>query len=192
MIFRHNSTIGLKNKKCRICGRSDQPWFSDKRCAQCAKVEDVNKRMEAATEQMIRDEDLGDLIKTADDWVSRYVRLFYSNEAGMCSCYTCGVVKHWTLLEAGHFAKRGHLYLRWDVSRNLRPQCPSCNHDQNTDGQRAIYRQKLNDEKNGLPEILDEEALLVYKPTREEIRQIIAEYKPKVNALKKKINPQNI
>jgi hypothetical protein len=29
-----------KNKKCISCGREDQPWFSKKRCKNCATIED--------------------------------------------------------------------------------------------------------------------------------------------------------
>jgi hypothetical protein len=30
----------IKNKKCTSCGREDQPWFSKKRCKNCATIED--------------------------------------------------------------------------------------------------------------------------------------------------------
>ena len=30
----------VSNKKCTSCGREDQPWFSKKRCKNCATIED--------------------------------------------------------------------------------------------------------------------------------------------------------
>lgn len=181
--FGHNSTIAVKDKICASCGRPCQ-WFSKKRCATCAKVEDVQKRMEKETEKMIEVGDLGDLIADADAIFSQYVRLKYADKNGIVACFTCGNKKHWTLMQNGHYVKRGHLYLRWD-ERNCRPQDSDCNEFKN--GNLPEYAARLEKECKGITEILLAEMRLVHKPSREEIRSIISEYTPKVKTLKLKL-----
>lgn len=183
MRFRHNSTIGIKEKICVSCGKK-APWFSKKRCQQCATIEDVTKRMEKESERMIEEEDLSSLIQDADAIYSQYVRLKYADVKGVASCYTCGLKKHWTLHQCGHYVKRSHLYLRWD-ERNTRVQCVECNEMKH--GNMAEYTKRLDTECKGLPDLLRSDSILVHKPTREEIRQVIAEYTPKVKLLKSKL-----
>lgn len=66
------------------------------------------------------------LKKDLDAVVSKYVRILNSNEQGMVACYTCGKVKHFSDMHAGHFIPRNILITRWDLN-NLRPQCVGCN-----------------------------------------------------------------
>jgi hypothetical protein len=143
------------------------------------------KRMEAATEVMIKEEDLSGLIEDADRVFSQYIRLKYADNKGIVDCYTCGDKKHWTIMQAGHYMKRGHLYLRWD-ERNVKPQCQTCNEMKY--GNIEQYSKRLELECRGLPDILREEARIVHRPTREEIRAVISEYTPKVKVLKAKLN----
>lgn len=58
---------------------------------------------------------------------SRYVRLSKAGSNGYCSCVTCGTVKPWQELHAGHFVPqaRGNA-VRYDL-RNIAPQCYRCN-----------------------------------------------------------------
>ena len=181
--MRGNSTIITKKKPCKSCGRVDY-HFSRGRCAQCAKVEDFAARLEKENDKVIQEEDLGDLIADADAIFSQYIRLKYVREHGYVDCYTCIATKHWTMMQNGHYMKRAHLYLRWD-ERNCRPQCQTCNEYEG--GNMIEYTKRLDQECKGLPDILRAEAILVHKPTREEIRQIISEYTPKVKHLKYKL-----
>lgn len=185
--FGYNSTIGKKLKPCKSCGKPCY-WFSKQRCQDCARVEDTLKRMEEESERVIEEEDLSGLIADADSIFSQYIRLKYANERGMVKCFTCHTVKHWTMVDNGHFVKRGHLMFRLD-ERNCKPQCKICNGDQATNGQQHTFGINLDKESPGTSEYLLDERKLVYKPTREEIRQIIAEYTPKVAALKKQLKP---
>lgn len=185
MKFGYNSTIGKKLKPCKSCGK-DCYWFSKQRCADCARIEDTLKRMESDTEDIIKVEDLSGLIDDADTIFSQYIRLKDANEKGFARCFTCGIEKHWTILDAGHFISRSNLYLRWD-ERNVHNQCQPCNRFEY--GDIATYSRKLNEICKGLPDILRAEAIIVHKPTRDEIRQIIAEYSPKVKLLKKQLKP---
>jgi ribosomal protein L37E len=183
MKFGYNSTIGKKLKPCKSCGKPCY-WFSKQRCSDCARVEDTMKRMEAESERVIEEEDLSGLIEDADIIMSRYIRLKYADKDGLVKCYTCDVKKHWSLMQAGHYVKRANLYLRWD-ERNLRPQESYCN--EYLHGNMAEFTKRLDQECKGLPDILRADAVLVHKPTREEIRQIISEYTPKVKFLKSKL-----
>jgi len=178
-----NSTIITRKKVCKSCGKQDF-IFSKGRCAQCAKIEDTTKRMEKETEKMIVEEDLSGLIADADRVFSQFIRLKFAGDGGIVSCFTCGFKKHWTLQEAGHYIKRGHLYLRWD-ERNVYPQCFECN--QVLHGNIAEYTQRLDKECKGLPDILKDEMRIVHKVSRDEIRAVISEYTPKVKALKEKL-----
>lgn len=179
----HNSTIIRREKICRSCGKPCY-WFSKQRCQPCATREDTMKRVEEATEQMIKEEDLSDLISDADAVFSQYIRLKNVKETGFSSCFTCGIEKHWTILQCGHYIKRGHLYLRWD-ERNCKPQCQQCNEFE--DGNMKSYTRELEKLSPGLTTILQEEMRIVHKVGREEIRQIISQYSPLVKQLKAKL-----
>jgi hypothetical protein len=189
MAFRHNSTISVKKKPCKSCGRMEY-LFSKGRCSSCAKIEDTIKRIELDNERVVEEEDLSGLIADADAVFSQYIRLKYANERGLVKCFTCGVEKHWTMVDNGHYVKRGHLLFRLD-ERNCRPQCKPCNSDQSTNGKQHIFAKNLEKENPNITEYLQDERKLVYKPTREEIRQIISEYSPKVKALKAKLKKTN-
>lgn len=179
----YNSTIRVKKKACVRCGKEDF-IFSRGRCATCSKIEDTLARDEKATEEMIKEEDLSDLISDADTVFSQYIRLKYANERGMVKCYTCDDLKHWTMVQNGHYISRSHLYLRWD-ERNCRPQCRNCNEFHH--GNIAIYRERLDKESQGLPEYLYDDMKIIHKPTRAELKQLVADYAPKVKELKKRL-----
>ncbi len=183
-MFGHNSTISKKQKICTSCGRPCY-WFSKKRCQDCARIEDTQKKMEKENEKMIVEEDLSGLIEDADRIISQYVRLKYADASGLVDCFTCGQKKHWTLQQAGHYIKRSNLYLRWDEGRNLRVQCVDCNEKKH--GNMIEYSKRLEAQCKGVTDLLRDEARLVHKPTRDEIRAIISEYTPKVKELKKRL-----
>lgn len=183
-MFSHNSTIEKKLKPCASCGKPCY-WFSKKRCQDCSRIEDTQKRMEAVTEQVIKEEDLSGLIQDADAIFSRFTRLKYANEFGIVKCFTCDTKKHWTLLQCGHFIGRSHLRLRWD-ERNTKPQCIHCNEMKN--GNIGVYRENLENESPSITEYLYDEMRLVHKISREEIRAVISEYTPKVKALLKTLD----
>ncbi len=140
--------------------------------------------MEKENDKIVQEEDLSDLIADADAIFSQYIRLKYADSKGIVKCFTCNTFKHWTLMQCGHYIKRGHLYLRWD-ERNTRPQDSDCNEFKN--GNIPVFTERLNAERNGITDILHEEMRIVHKPTREEIRQIISQYTPMVKQLKTKL-----
>jgi hypothetical protein len=69
---------------------------------------------------------LSTLIAKADTLASRYVRLKYSDHAGMVKCVSCETVIHWKDAHCAHFIERGKKATRW-TEENLHPACPSCN-----------------------------------------------------------------
>lgn len=59
---------------------------------------------------------------------SQYIRRKYSDpHTEMCTCVTCGTVKHWKELQAGHFVPKAKGLSVYFVEENIHPQCVSCN-----------------------------------------------------------------
>ncbi len=184
-MYRHNSTIRIKEKECSRCGKRG-PIFSRGRCQSCAIIEDSLKCQAQEAEREIKEEGLSELIEIADHVFSRYIRLRETNEQGQCECYTCKNKFHWLQMQNGHYIKRGaSLFLRLDP-RNCHPQCIDCNEYKG--GNYGVYTQNLDRDYPGLVDILNEEAHLVHHWTRHELNQFIKEHRLKVAELLKKIN----
>ena len=70
------------------------------------------------------------LIDKADSEMSRFIRLFHSDQNGTCQCVTCGVLKHWKGdgMHMGHFVPKGNgaSKVRY-IPHNTHPQCSGCN-----------------------------------------------------------------
>ncbi len=175
-----NSTIKLKEKICVRCGNKCI-WFSKKRCKDCARIEDA--MVEDSIEDE-KDESFMNLVDDLDFVFSRYIRLLHSDEKGIADCYTSGVKKRWQELQCGHFVSRGNYATRWLVD-NCRPQTEfeNCH----LHGNLEVFRKKLNEEKPGLAEWLEEQGRQVCKPSRDELKQLISEYRFKVKLLEAKI-----
>lgn len=174
----YNSTIRIKKKNCSRCGKPEY-IFSRGRCKSCATIEDTLAKEEEEGGQEIG---LPELIAELDTLVSRYIRLKNADKDGLVQCYTCTAKKPIAEMQAGHYVPRGNMLLRFDIERNIRPQCKDCNEYKR--GNLAIYGQKLEQELPGVTELLYNESLLVYKYTRDELRQMINEYTIKIKKLK--------
>jgi hypothetical protein len=184
--MRYNSTIIPKKKKL-ACGCYDFA-FSNNMCKQHATVASFNKRLDKLSDKMIEEDNLGDLIKEADALVSMFVRLSACNDNAEVQCYTCPAILPYQQIQTGHYISRGNMMLRYDVTRNLRPQCVQCNCYKH--GNLATFAQNLERDMPGLPDILQEESAIIYKISRDELKGIISEYSLKVKKLKKKISKQ--
>ena len=66
------------------------------------------------------------VVATLDGWFSQWVRSKDADHAGRVACFTCGIVKPWKELDAGHFQTRVKYSTRWD-EMNVKPQCKGCN-----------------------------------------------------------------
>jgi Bacteriophage Lambda NinG protein len=166
--------IPRKKKICAICGNPEY-LFSGGKCRRCWSVTS-SKPINSVNEI-----DLSDLIDDADAIFSKYIRMSAADEFGNSVCYTCGCYRRWQVQQAGHFISRSCYLLRWDV-RNVKVQCKGCNEFR--DGNLGAYTSRLESEFPNLPGILMEEARIIYKPSREEIRAIITEYSNKIECLK--------
>ena len=58
--------------------------------------------------------------------MSRYIRLKHADKDGNCKCVTCGIVKPWKELQAGHFVDSRNLTVLFDEEL-IYPQCVACN-----------------------------------------------------------------
>lgn len=137
--------------------------------------------MAAETEAGAEKEGLSELISEADRVFSLWLRKKNINKNGEAECFTCETWKRWQEQQCGHYIKRGNLFLRWD-ERNTKVQCAFCNITKM--GNYREYGLRLEALHPGITEILYEEGNLVYKPTREEIRNIITDYTQRIKLLK--------
>ena len=54
-------------------------------------------------------------------------RLESSNDAGFCTCVTCGKVGHYTKMQGGHYIPKGKSSFHAFTKENVHVQCPGCN-----------------------------------------------------------------
>lgn len=174
----YNSTIVIREKICSVCGKKSV-IFSRGRCKTCATIQSVAARQE----KEIISEGLQDLIKEADAIFSRFIRMKAADANGEAKCFTCGHKARWQEMQNGHFISRSCLYLRLDT-RNCRVQCVDCNEFKQ--GNISEYRKRLEKERPGITEILEEESRIVFKYTISDLKALILEYSQKVIELQKK------
>jgi hypothetical protein len=124
------------------------------------------------------------LVNDLDYVFSRYIRIRESDPRGTCACYTCGKKDHWTKMQCSHYIKRAHYGLRWD-SRNAKPACVNCN--EFLSGNIDAYTDNLNAEHPGLPDQLKEESREVNKFGREELKQLLIDYRAKLKIVQQKL-----
>lgn len=172
----HNSTIKVKQKICKRCGRQ-KFIFSKGRCQECARIEGAEKDDEK--EQEI---EFATIVNDLDLVFSRYIRHKYADENGLVQCYTCPSKEPIAIIENGHYISRKHMFLRWD-ERNCRPQCNVCNSMKH--GNMAVYTQNLEKELPGITDILMEESRTVYKWSQYELKSMISEYSRKLKQFNK-------
>ena len=61
------------------------------------------------------------------DIFSKYIRRKYADHAGNLVCVTCGEVKHWKQMHAGHYIAKNMGSGIYFEEKNVHPQCPRCN-----------------------------------------------------------------
>lgn len=176
----YNSTIKIKEKICSSCGRPCY-WFSKKRCVQCARVEDTHAKIAASQQE---ENGLPELIDRLDGLVSKYVRFSAPHNKDMeIECYTCGDWRARIVMDAGHYVVRSCMYLRFDTSRNIRPQCHICNRSKY--GMAAAFGKRLELEMSGVTEILLTESRIIHKWSREELKSMILDFSNRLKQLSK-------
>lgn len=124
------------------------------------------------------------LINDLDRTVSLVVRLKEADKHGINTCFTSGKVLHYKSLQAGHFIPRAHLATRW-LLENIRPQSEfeNCH----LSGNIEVFRKKLEEENPGITDWLQEQAREVYKPSQDELKQLLLSMRQKLKMLESKL-----
>lgn len=170
------------NKACapqEVLDRLDQ---KQKRKNAVKKV--VSKlRNEAFAEGNFNDANLQNLKNDLDWVISRYVRMLYSDERGICQCYTCSTTKHYSFMQCGHYVPRGSMQTRF-MLKNLRPQCPTCNEIKS--GNLEVFTERLELEEKGITEYLKKLSREPFKWGRDELKQLLIDFRAKLRFIETK------
>lgn len=115
--------------------------------------------------------------------MSEFIRRTHADgHTGLASCVTCGAVKPWKELHAGHFIAKSLGLAIYFEERNLAPQCYYCNVKLHGNGPRfALYL--VNKHGPGILEELDAMRQAGRKITEPEYLELIAHYQQKLKDL---------
>jgi hypothetical protein len=184
-MYRHNSTIRVKEGLCNSCPESKgkQPLIKGL-CQYHYQLASKMKSLNKQAEKEIKDDGLSDLIEILDHIFSRYIRLKYADKDGYVTCFISGTRHHWKEIDNGHFISRANMFLRFD-ERNCRP-C-SITENRYKDGNIPGYAKKLEEETPGIVDILMEEAHVVCKWSRAELNAMIVDYRKRGELILKEI-----
>lgn len=165
-----------QNKPCRLCGGKRFSHLTI--CYKCFRERErikrelkIAKRKDRKRRKLEKDHNsFSYLHKKAWDLFSKYIRMKNADQKGKVLCYTCGTLKHWKEMNAGHFH---HNKLDFD-ERNIKTQCPRCN--KFLRGNLSIYGTKLAKELGieGLRQLLLDANIKLY--TCKELKQVIERY----------------
>lgn len=174
------------NKPCKLCNK--ERWANTSWCLKHFKEYEKQKAIEKlARKKECKEQTKGfkeslrkKLHKKAWLLMSEWIRRKDANLDGFVECYTCGIIKLWKELQAGHFK---HNKLDFD-DRNIKPQCPQCNTYKS--GLLDVYAEKLIRD-NGLEWFnkLVQDAWAHQGYSIEELRLIIEDLKLKISSLNK-------
>ena len=121
---------------------------------------------------------LSKAFKTTDKIYSQYIRLKYSNKEQV-SCITCGVIKNWKEMDAGHYISRSYKSTRY-YDKNVHPQCYKCNRF--NEGMKDVYALKLIElYGKGILEELNEKKNQIKKYTEDELKSLRKKIRQFVN-----------
>lgn len=114
------------------------------------------------------------LKKKLDTVFSIWIRRRFADDAGFTSCYTCGVVKSWREVDAGHFQSRGKMSTRWH-ELNVFQQCKKCNGFKN--GEQFKFARQLDaDYGEGTAEAIERLSNECKRWTVPELREMCKDY----------------
>jgi hypothetical protein len=134
-------------------------------------------------------ESFQNLVSDLDHVFSQYIRCKYADVNGMVECYTSGRKMRWQEIQCGHFISRSNLGTRW-LEANCRPQSMEDNYFKN--GNLEEFEYKLHAENSAVVEYLQEIARQVCKPSKDELKHLIIEYRSKLSLVKKKFINNNL
>ena len=121
------------------------------------------------------------LVTKLDTIFSKYIRMRVSRGDGFGVCFTCGVSKHWSEVDAGHFQSRMKMSTRWD-ERNVQFQCKRCN--MTNGGQQYQFGIRLDEVYGeGTAQEILVKSQQITKFSISDLRELIELYKRKVDEL---------
>jgi hypothetical protein len=174
-----NSTIRVKTGKCAVC-----PVVGPLTKGLCQNHYWAGVRMKSAEKfasKIIVEDDLSGLIDDLDAVFSRWLRMNDADADGYISCFICSARVRWQEAQCMHYIKRGvSLFLRHDP-RNCKSGCDTCNCKKG--GNYIAYAHKLESLNPGITEILYQEGNIPYHPTRDELKNQIADYTQRLKLL---------
>lgn len=114
---------------------------------------------------------------------SEFIRLKYSDDQGICFCYTCGRPGFWKTMDCGHGISRQHMATKYEEINN-RPQCGPCNGFEG--GRREVFKEKMDNEHGkGTWDLMELKAKQVCHLSEFEIKEMEKYYSEEVKRLKK-------
>jgi hypothetical protein len=124
------------------------------------KIKSSSKLVKASTDSIERE---------LDGLLSRYIRLSNTMPSGLIKCYTCNYLGSYNEMECGHYIKREHKAVRWDIN-NVKPQCNNCNCFLH--GNIPVYRQNLERDAPGMAAYLESQKLIRKKYYGHELQEL--------------------
>lgn len=161
----------IKTRMCQRCGKRFVPDDARRRVATCPHCGALTGK--AQTKAQLR--------KRADWLFSRLIRWTAADERGYCKCVTCGVRKHWSKIDCGHFMSRRFNGTRWHWN-NCWPQCKPCNggfganHWKPNESVKQRYTAHLRGLREDLPEELHKKAMEGEAPKMAELRELVIHF----------------
>lgn len=124
------------------------------------------------------------LMQDLDYTFSRIVRMTEADaKHGLCKCYTCKRVQHWSIMDCGHFISRKFNQTRF-LRLNCRVQCKECN--QMKSGNLEVFAEQLNLEQRGTVQQLQEMSKEPFKYSRDELKQLLIDLRAKLRTIETK------
>ena len=123
--------------------------------------------------------------KQAWDLLSKIIRLQAADDTGYVRCVSCGVVKHWKAMQAGHFLAGRRGFILFD-ERGIHPQCGHCN----VFSKNAVVEYFIFMQREYGQEVIDELRALKHKIVHwniPDLKQQIEGYKERLEKLQEAV-----
>lgn len=181
----YNSTIAPKIGPCPLCNDGvDKPLIAGKCGTHYWNKNRMKSAAKAHAKAITGDKGFSALVDDLDAVYSRVIRLKEADENGIVQCYTCPDSYHWKYMDCGHFIPRDNMSTRFN-EMNTKPQCKKCN--QMKDGNEIEFAAHLERDRKGLVEMLQEMGRERQDYSRDELKQMFADYSRREKFLLKKV-----
>ncbi len=151
----------------------------DKRSIAEKGLEKARKRKD-----IVEDESLKNLEEDLVAVHSLFIRLREADRNGNTECFVCHRPLHYKEAHNSHFINRTHRATRYSDD-NCHVSCPSCNNLHNKN--KEPYIAALEQWKKGIVAFLEEVSKEVVNFTRDDIRQMLFDYRKRVELIQRKL-----